>query len=170
MLLAGGFLLGSLVFGPGIEYAVGALVGIMLTPDLDVDGGYIGNKIIRSRFGSLAEKAWSGLWFLYRGSIKHGSELSHFPIVSTVFRLVYLYLILLVVPYTIIGLALPGAWDVAGEFRWWNGVILSHYRIILGLMGSDLIHWALDVMTTEHKKQTTKPMIFGMPLASSACK
>lgn len=168
MILAGGFLLGSLVFGSGIEYAAGALVGIMLTPDLDVDRGYIGNAIIRNRIGSLADKAWRGLWFFYRGSIKHGSGLSHFPVLSTIARLSYLYLFLIVLPYTVMEILAPGAWDVGAELRWWSYQILNHWRLILGLMGSDLIHYMLDLLTTEHAKQK-KAEIFGMPLASSKC-
>jgi uncharacterized metal-binding protein len=167
--LAGGFLLGSLAFGPGIEYAAGALVGIMLTPDLDVDKGYIGNKIIRNRMGWLAEKAWDGLWYFYRKSLKHGSELSHFPVVSTLFRLGYLFFFLIVIPYVILALVLPGAWNIGSELMWWIELGVRHYRVILGLMGSDLIHWALDVLTTEHAKRK-KVELFGMPLASSMCK
>jgi uncharacterized metal-binding protein len=170
VILGAGFLLGSFAFGPGLEYAIGSLVGIMLTPDLDVDGGYIGNTIIRNRMGLLAERAWDGLWYFYRKSIKHGSELSHFPIVSTLFRLAYVFFFLVVTPYTILALALPGAWDMGAELHWWIERIFSHYRIIVGLMGSDLIHYVLDTLTTEHVKQKAKPMIFGMPLASSMCK
>lgn len=189
VILAGGFLLGSLAFGPGVEYAAGALVGILLTPDLDVDAGNISNQIIREKIGGrpngkqkshpwfivrrrvawAVEKAWDGLWYFYRKSLKHGSELSHFPVIGTIGRLAYLYLFLLVIPYTVLALALPGAWDMAGELRWWNYQLLDHWRLILGLMGSDLIHWALDLLTTEHKKQKNKIMILGMPLASSTC-
>lgn len=190
MILAGSFLLGSLAFGPGIEYAVGALVGIMLTPDLDVDAGNISNQIIREKIGGrpngkqkghpwfivrrrvawIAEKIWDGLWYFYRKSLKHGSELSHFPVISTLFRLGYLYLFTIIIPYTIFELALPGAWDMGAELHWWGNQFIGHYHIVLGLMGSDLIHWALDILTTEHKKQKIKPMILGMPLASSTCK
>ena len=168
--LAAGFALGSLAFGPGIEYAAGGLVGIMLTPDLDVDNGYIGNKIIRNRVGRLAERAWDGLWYFYRKSLKHGSELSHFPVVSTLFRLGYLFFFLIVIPYMILALVVPGAWDVWSELSWWIALGAKHYKLILGLMGSDLIHWALDILTTEHAKQKQKLQVFGMPLASSTCK
>ena len=173
MALAGGFLLVSLVFGPGHEYVAGALLGIMLTPDLDVDNGYIGNVIIRERLGKLgglANKAWDGLWYFYRKSLKHGSELSHFPIISTIFRLGYLYLFLIVIPYIILAVAIPGAWSIQSELAWWLALSAKHYRLILALKGSDLIHWTLDILTTEHAKQKKKIMIFGMPLASSMCK
>jgi uncharacterized metal-binding protein len=167
--LAGGFLLGSLVFGTGVEYAAGALVGIMVMPDLDVDAGNISNKIIRNRLGYWAERGWNVLWYFYKKSLKHGSELSHFPVISTVFRLAYLFFFLLVVPYLVLSVVAPGAWDVRSELLWWLRLGAAHHKIILGLIGSDFIHWGLDILTTEHAKQKKKE-IFGMPLASSMCK
>jgi uncharacterized metal-binding protein len=176
------------VWGPGIEYAIGALVGVMISPDLDVDAKNISNQIIREKIGGrpnakqkdtpwftirrriawAIEKVWDGLWFFYRGSVKHGSPLSHAPIISTLFRLAYLYLILILIPYATFALFFPGAWDIGMEIRWWNNLAIRHYPVILGLMGSDIIHWGLDVLTTEHAKQK-KREIFGMPLASSRC-
>lgn len=169
MILAGGFLLGSLAFGQGIEYAAGALVGIMIGPDLDVDNGNISNHILKNKAGKWAERVWSLLWYFYRGSIKHGSPLSHAPILSTLGRLAYLYLFIILLPYVILELVVPGGWSIGQELHWWNQQLLSHHRIIIGLMGSDLIHFALDVLTTEHAKKK-KIQIFGMPLASSSCK
>jgi uncharacterized metal-binding protein len=178
------------MWGPGIEYATGALVGIMLTPDLDVDAGNISNQIIRDKIGGKPnakqktkpwfvirywigygiEKGWDMLWYFYRRSLKHGSELSHFPVISTVFRLAYLFLFLLVIPYIILGLLLPGAWDVGMEIHWWLGIAAKHYRVFIGLVGSDMIHWTLDVLTKESAKKKAPIMILGMPLASNTCK
>lgn len=168
-----GFLLGSLAFGNGIEYAAGALVGIMVMPDLDVDAGNISNTIIRNKLGRnglgrWVEKGWNLLWYFYKKSLKHGSELSHFPVISTLFRLAYLFLFLLVIPYGVLEILAPGAWDIWSELHWWVMLAVKHYKIILGLMGSDLIHYVLDILTTEHAKQK-KVQIFGMPLASSKC-
>lgn len=169
VILALGFGLGSLAFHVnGAEYAIGALVGIMLTPDLDVDNGYIGNAHLR-RIGLWADKGWDVLWYFYRRSLKHGRELSHFPVISTMFRLAYLFLLFLVVPYCVFAVALPGAWNVWSELAWWLALGAKHYKLILGLMGSDLIHWGLDVLTTEHAKQKKKEL-FGLPLQSSVCK
>jgi uncharacterized metal-binding protein len=170
VILAGGFLAGSFFFGSGIEYAAGALVGILVGPDLDVDGGYIGNTIIRNRVGRWAEVGYNMLWYPYKKSLKHGSPLSHWPVVSSVFRLAYLFLFLLVFPYSLMELVVPGAWNIRMEIHWWLVLLSRHYQIILGLIGSDLIHWVLDVLTTEHAKQKQKMEIFGMPLASSVCK
>jgi uncharacterized metal-binding protein len=168
--LAGGFLLGSLAFGNGIEYAIGSVVGIMLTPDLDVDRTYIGNKIIRNRIGHWAEQGWNMFWYFYKKSLKHGGPLSHFPGISTVFRLAYIFLFLLVIPYTLFEIITPGAWNTWNELGWWIELGAKHYKVILGLMGSDLIHYALDVLTSENTKQKTRTQVFGVPLASSTCK
>ena len=168
--LAGGFLLGSLAFGPGIEYAIGSLIGIIIGPDLDVDRGNISNTIIRNRIGRWAEVGWNMLWYPYKKSLKHGSPLSHWPVISTVFRLAYLFLFLLIVPYGLMEFLLPGAWDYGVEIRWWLAFSAKHYGIILGLIGSDLIHYTLDVLTSENAKQKTRTEIFGMPLASSMCR
>lgn len=149
VILAGGFLLGSLAFGPGVEYATGALVGILISPDLDVDAGNVSNKIIRNRIGHWAEAGWNVLWYFYKKSLKHGSPLSHFPVVSTMFRITYLFLFLLVFPYSLVELVLPGAWDYWTEMDWWVRFLQQHYQVILGLMGSDLIHYFLDILTKE---------------------
>ena len=164
--LAGGFLLGSFAFGPGWEYAAGALVGVLLTPDLDVDNGYIGNNIIRQGLGYWGDKVWDVIWYFYRRSLKHGSELSHFPVVSTLFRLAYLYFFVIIIPYVVLHLFFPGTW---GDLQWMMELGVKHYKLILGLMGSDIIHWGLDILTTEHAGQK-KIMIFGVPLQSSSCK
>lgn len=172
IILATGFIVGGLVFGDwrsAIEYGIGSLIGVFLSPDLDVDRTYIGNSILKKRVGTWAERGWSLLWYFYRGSIKHGSELSHLPILSTIVRFAYLYLFVIIFPYTIFELVAPGAWDVQTELSWWFTFLTSHYKLILGLMGSDLIHYVLDILTTEHSKRK-KLEIFGMPLASSSCK
>ena len=160
--------MGDLPFA--IEPAMGALVGIFIGPDQDVDNGNISNTILKKRMGAWAERGWSLLWHNYRVSVKHGSPLSHFPIISTIGRLAYLYLLILVLPYSIIELVLPGAWDVGRELRWWSDWILGHWGVILGLAGSDLIHYVLDAFTSENSKQPNRTMIFGMLLASNKCK
>jgi uncharacterized metal-binding protein len=166
--LAGGFLLGQLAFGsPGIEYAIGSLVGILISPDLDVDAGNISNTIIRNRLGTWAERGWSLLWGVYRGSVKHGSPLSHFPVISTLARIGYLYLMLIIIPYGVMEIVAPGAWNIWDEFSWWIYRLVEHWQLIVGLMGSDLIHYVLDILTKEsngsNKRRNQCPKI-GPPI------
>jgi hypothetical protein len=66
-------------------------------------------------------------------------------------RITYLFFFTIVIPYTVLMLLLPGAWDIQTELGWWWGKIWEHWRLIVGLMGADFIHFILDVSTTEHR-------------------
>ena len=155
-----------------LKYSIGALIGIIITPDLDVDAGFIGDKTIRQLiagkfnkkklFRSMTRKAiseiilwlWIKFWYWYRRSLKHGSPLSHLPVVSTLGRIGYIYFIIIVIPHVIFKYLLFLDWDIILVLNWYWNNIMSEYQIIIGLMASDLIHWTLDVMTTEHKEKT----------------
>ena len=171
IILAGAFA-GAAFFTLDISalyYSVGALIGIIITPDLDVDNGFIGDKTIRQLiagkfnkkrlFTSTTRKAiaevvlwlWIKLWYWYRRSLKHGSPLSHLPIISTIGRIAYVYFMLIALPHIILKYSLSLDWNIDGVLGWYWYGILSQYKIITGLMASDLIHWTLDVLTTEHK-------------------
>ena len=50
-----------------------------------------------------------------------------------------------------LSLLMPGAWHIGAELCWWFFKILEHWQVIIGLIRSDLIHWGLDVLITEHK-------------------
>lgn len=131
-----------------LQYVVGACVGIFIHPDLDVDHGKVHSyKIVDRRFAYIGKV----LWYPYRKSMRHGSMLSHLPVLSTLGRVAYLYLFVLVIPYLVLAPVLH--LDFWGELEWWTQQLLSHYRIILGLMTTDLIHWALDVFTKENKRR-----------------
>jgi uncharacterized metal-binding protein len=131
---------------------MGALIGVVITPDLDVDHGkVVSYKLIRQRLGQAPYYYWSGVWYMYRRSLKHGGELSHFPVIGTLGRLVYLFLFVIVIPYLFLAPVLH--FDIWSELNWWAWEIIEHYKIVLGLMGADFIHWALDVSTTEHKER-----------------
>jgi uncharacterized metal-binding protein len=164
VILAAGFAVGSLAFGSGVEYAIGALAGIPLSPDLDVDNGFFMDRIIRERLGAGAEKVWDAFWYPYRASLKHGGPLSHFPVIGTIGRLAYLYFFLLVVPYVAASVLYPGAWDIGYELRWWMDQISGHWKVIIGLMGSDFIHWGLDVMTKESANANNQNKVRCRPL------
>jgi len=154
VILAIGFGLGGIAtLNPGsVEYVLGSLASIMLSPDLDVDAKNISSTIMRKRFGWVAEKAWDSLWYWYRRSLKHGSPLSHFPVVGTLGRLVYMYLFLIVVPVLILKFLFPSHVDLIYELTWWVKIALIRYKFVIAVMAGDLIHWALDIATTEHKE------------------
>lgn len=127
------------------EYAAGSLVGVVLTPDLDVDAGNISYTMARR---VRLETIWSALWHFYRSSIKHGSELSHFPVISTLGRLAYIFLFCVIIPNMILSWF---GWNFDYETHWWANFVVSRWRMILALMGSDFIHYILDVATVNNK-------------------
>lgn len=137
-----------------VQYVVGALLGVVIQPDLDVSHGRtVSSTLIRNRLGLVPYYFWQSLWYMYRRSLKHGGELSHFPVIGTVGREAYLFLFLIVFPNIL--LALLFQFDFWSETEWWYRLIIHHYKITLGLMVTDLFHWILDVVTTEHKNENT---------------
>ena len=155
IILAIGFLLGGLftLDSGGVVRAIGSLVGIIATPDWDVDAGMIMDKTIRVNIGKWAEKIWDAFLYWYRRSLKHGSPLSHFPIVSTLGRIIYVFLFIIIIPHAIVYFIFSPAWDLMAVISWYWTKVMSHQNIIIGLMGSDIIHWGLDILTTEHKEK-----------------
>ena len=122
--------------------AGGAMLGLILTPDLDVNAGSISEDEVReiSPFG---ENLWWIYWFPYRWILPHRSPLSHWPIIGTIGRLLYVS-----IPYWI-GLAIayfasPPVFIWLGQAGIWL-VTISYFRVaVLGLIGADLLHFFMD--------------------------
>jgi uncharacterized metal-binding protein len=155
--LSGGFLLYGLATWDisSVAYATGSLIGVICTPDVDVDNGFITDKYIRNKLGWFAEKMWDATWAFYRRSVKHGSELSHGPIIGTIGRIVYLYFLFIVVPHFIYYFMFHPQWDLWYVLDWYANKIEENWQIVLGLMSADGIHWFLDLVTTDRKKRAT---------------
>jgi len=153
LILAGGFLVGTaFTLDPhNLQYVAGALISVILNPDLDVDHGQTDGFKVVKHAGSVVSTGWRYAWYMYRHSLRHGGELSHFPVVGTLGRILYLYLSVIVVPYLVLAPVLH--LDFWGEITWWLWWIVVHYKVTLALAGSDFIHWSLDVLTTEHRKR-----------------
>lgn len=134
----------------------GCMLGFFLSPDLDVDNGYIGNYYARKFYIGFI---YDIFWKPYRLSLKHRSFWSHFPIVSTVVRMLYLVfplsillfkdqptpvqkiifylvpsLLMSLVPILILGLLYSLNVDI----------LYYSLPIILGLIVSDVGHWMKD--------------------------
>jgi uncharacterized metal-binding protein len=155
--LSGGFLLYGLATWDisSVAYATGSLIGVMVQPDCDVNGGHIADKYIRNKIGWFAEKVWDGVWHFYRKNVKHGSELSHFPCVGTIGRIVYLYFLFIVIPHFIYYFVFNPQWDLWYVLDWYANWIIDNYQVVLGLMGADTIHYFLDLLTVNRKKVVT---------------
>src|SRR5689334_16791256 len=123
--LSAGFLIGGLLLrDPGcIEYATGALAGTILSPDLDVDAKNLSYKFMR-KFKT--ETLWSALWHYYRDSIKHGSPLSHLPILGTLGRLAYMFLFCVILPNYVLSWF---GWNFSEETKWWLNLAVIHWKI-----------------------------------------
>lgn len=109
----------------------GCLLGIFVGPDLDqesINGSEW--RIVKATFG--LGFLWVMFWYPYALFFKHRSFGSHFPVVSTFIRLLYLSII----PF-VISLWFPGAFAILGAWIFW---------IFIGLSFSDLGHWVADGM------------------------
>ena len=127
-----------LLLGHGTESIIGipsgAIVGILLSCDLDIDSGNIADHLIKRYTGHIVETMWTMLWTVYRKAFKHRSFLSHFPLVSTIIRIAYLsvFYFLVATPLKWLSGLVHIDWP---QFWWWAFV---------GLVLADTSHWGLD--------------------------
>ncbi len=113
--------------------ALGCLAGIFLTPDLDQETrSRSESMLIRGTFG--LGYLWLLLWFPYAKLIKHRSPLSHFPLLGTALRLIYLALWLCIPAYFgyRVSAPTPEIWMLLG----WG---------VVGLALSDFGHYVFDL-------------------------
>lgn len=112
--------------------AGGALAGLVLTPDLDLDEGCIANDIVRRTAGRKVERLWSLFWLPYSRLIRHRSHLSHLPLLGTALRLAYL-----------LGLPLLLLW-MAGQAPAPQTVPVWAWWATGGLVLADVLHYVMD--------------------------
>ena len=75
-----------------LAFAAGCAVGLVVTPDLDVrQRSTHSETIMRHSGGCLGGVLWSLLWLPYAYLIpRHRRPLSHWPVIGTALRLLYL--------------------------------------------------------------------------------
>lgn len=124
---------------------VGCLTGLVLDPDLDVDGLTRSEWQILKRFWILGV-VWVVLWWPYAKLIPHRSPLSHFPVMGTVGRLFYLLL-------WAVAITSLASWPL-GWVQWIPDVVAHPLFAawLVGLMISDAGHWAMDRVSTGIKR------------------
>jgi uncharacterized metal-binding protein len=108
-------------------FLLGLSVGLIMSPDLDLD-----KNINFSRLGII----WRLLWWPYTKAISHRSFVSHFPIISTIIRMLYIGLVPAVIAF-VLGLRI---YNVQVYWMMFIG--------LLGLMTSDIAHYYQDVTTS----------------------
>ena len=102
-----------------ILVGVGSTAGIWLTPDRDVDFPIYADSLLPS----FVRLLWRAYWYPYSRIMPHRSFWSHFPVVSTLIRAVYVAL-----PALLLGWRPTTVW-------WW---------VLVGLIVSDTVHWVMD--------------------------
>ena len=127
-----------LLLNRGIEgiagVGTGALIGILLSPDADVNGGSIADYYIRRYTGNIVEVIWDSAWLLYRKVCRHRGFMSHFPVISTIIRITYLSAFYFL---------------IATPLKWLSGIVKIDWALFLwwafiGLVLADTAHYSLD--------------------------
>lgn len=129
--------------------ASGALLGVVLTPDLDVDERCISHYYIRKFFGRIAEMWWYWLWHPYSLAMSHRGFWSHFPVISTLLRLTYMLFPVIIIPFN--GRILPTIQSQIAAIPLWALAAILVYILgvdviflVLGLILSDVLHFIAD--------------------------
>lgn len=133
-----GLALGSVcAFEPALT--VGILSGLILSPDLDIDEGFLGLHHLRRIpiIGKPLSLAWRVFWLPYSKIVKHRSVISHSIFFGTVLRVGYLALPILILNYLGLPAHLP---DKFGQ--WFVGICLS-----------DALHIILDFTIKSDKRE-----------------
>ncbi len=135
---------GTYAIGWPPTYIVSMLVGYsfatyFMNPDLDLN--------------SIGYQSWGWLrliWWPYQKILGHRSWISHFPVISTLLRIVYL-LWFPVVLIWLLGSSVQAA--VRDQFFDW-GPTFGPYLLtfVIGMILSDALHAILDVSSTELKQ------------------
>lgn len=107
---------------------VGIVSGLILSPDLDVDEGFIGLSHLRHVpfVGTSLAWLWRAFWWPYSKTVPHRSAISHAPFVGTALRVGYLSLPLLAVNVMGVPMTLP-----TGLGHWFIGLVLADALHIL---------------------------------------
>jgi len=119
----------------GVGAFLGCLLGIVLTPDLDMIAISLAEWGMVKKLGPLGF-FWMGLWYFYARVIPHRSPWSHWPVLGTAIRLAYCTALLVII-WVILGrpaLPIMPVWGLALLHGWVKGLVVS-----------DAAHFILDL-------------------------
>ena len=129
-----------LVNAGGNEYAyiAGCATGVLITPDLDVNGGMYSHYLIR-KVSRPAQFLWRLFWTPYALLVPHRHLVSHFPLIGTMVRIGYIFLVINLVAFCSSLLLGLFASDAVSRIYWiWD------WSFFFGLAHVDALHWAAD--------------------------
>ncbi len=127
---------GLLPPGRALVLSAGCLVGMLISPDLDVDHGNISYRLVRRSMGCLPGALWKLFWLPYARLIPHRSWMSHGPVVGTLLRLMYLFLVPAML-WSLLSLIVPLPPLVVPNWSW------IPYAV-MGLTAADALHAVMD--------------------------
>jgi uncharacterized metal-binding protein len=110
---------------------LGCMTGLVISPDSDVDNGFIGFDTIRRFYGNPVAIAWRVFWWPYAKIVKHRSFISHSFVIGTLIRLLYITLPILTI-MTLLSIPIP---QISLESVAW---------FVIGLSISDGLHIVMD--------------------------
>ena len=132
--------LGRVPLAESLCFAGGCMAGLLVNPDLDIRHFTHAEAVVRKSAGRFLAGLWYALWWPYAHLVPyHRHPASHFPLVGTFGRALYMALIFLffrglaslAVPLAPLSLPLSSAW------LWWG---------LGGLAVVDTLHTFLDVI------------------------
>lgn len=119
---------------------MGCMAGIIVSPDLDVDGGFLGHYIVRRYLGEIAGRIWRAFWMPYAWIMPHRSDASHAPLISTFVRVLYMYVMYF-------------CFCVTFSIQPWVPDVRTAFYLISGLVVSDTLHYIADKISTYVKRK-----------------
>jgi uncharacterized metal-binding protein len=116
-------------------YIAGCLTGILIMPDQDVNGGNISDSLIRRVFPPV-QWLWRIFWTPYALLVPHRHFISHLPILGTVLRIGYIFLLINLLLFVL--RLLWSLFDTVSFIWIWN------WSFFFGLCHVDIIHFLAD--------------------------
>ena len=111
---------------------LGCMVGVIITPDLDQEGiNMVEWQIVKKTKG--LGFLWLMFWYPYAIAVPHRAFISHFPLVGTFVRLLYI---------AIIPVGALVFYDKAALIL---DALPYIFKFAVGLAISDFLHWIFDI-------------------------
>jgi uncharacterized metal-binding protein len=123
--------------------SAGCLMGLIVTPDLDVDRGCRAFHVVEETVGKIPALIWRIIWLPYSWLIPHRSPLSHLPLIGTALRLGYLLGAMLLIWYLASQTGVVSPVRLQGEAGLLSQPLL--WWLIIGLALSDGLHFLMDI-------------------------